>query len=364
MADVKFEKVEKTYPGDVYVVKGIDLEIRDKELMVLVGPSGCGKSTTLRMIAGLEEITGGEMKIDDVVVNNIAPRDRDIAFVFQTYALYPQMTVYENMAFALKVKKLPKEEIHTRVMDAAEILELGEYLDRLPKALSGGQRQRVALGRAIVRKPKVFLLDEPLSNLDAKMRATTRREIHMLQKRLDTTMIYVTHDQVEAMTLGHRICVMKDGIIEQVGEPMDVYDNPASVFVATFIGTIPANIIRGTFDGTQFTGPKGCSFTVPLQYHSVLEQRISGDITLSIRPEFMDLKQTAATPDAFIEGVVEVVEQLGDFEMVYLQYEGGKCILKVDAKEEVKEGQRYTIYTDMTKVHFYDGESEENLNRL
>src|SRR6186713_1133723 len=250
MARVVLENLTKTYPAAgkqpaIPAVKGIDLEIRDGEFMVLVGPSGCGKSTTLRLIAGLEEITGGTISIDGKIVNHVLPKDRDIAMVFQNYALYPHMSVYDNMAFGLKLRKFPKAEIQARVREAAAMLGLEPYLDRKPKALSGGQRQRVAVGRAIVRKPKVFLFDEPLSNLDAKMRVSTRTEISKLHARLGATMIYVTHDQVEAMTMGDRICVMKDGVIMQVATPLELYNRPANLFVAGFIGSPPMNFLAG-----------------------------------------------------------------------------------------------------------------------
>ncbi|MCX7847152.1 MAG: sn-glycerol-3-phosphate ABC transporter ATP-binding protein UgpC, partial [bacterium] len=248
MADVRLVNVKKVYEGNVVAVDNFNLEIKDKEFVVLVGPSGCGKSTTLRMVAGLEEITEGEIWIGDRLVNDVPPKDRDIAMVFQNYALYPHMTVYKNMAFGLMLRKYPKKEIHERVMEAARILGLEEYLNRKPKQLSGGQRQRVAVGRAIVRKPKVFLFDEPLSNLDAKMRVQMRTEISKLHARLQTTMIYVTHDQVEAMTMGDRIVVMKDGYIQQVADPITLYNQPANKFVAGFIGTPPMNFISGRIE--------------------------------------------------------------------------------------------------------------------
>ncbi|MFU8780576.1 MAG: ABC transporter ATP-binding protein, partial [Kiritimatiellia bacterium] len=264
MADVTLTNVNKIYAGNVTAVRDFNLDIQHGEFLVLVGPSGCGKSTTLRMVAGLEEISKGEVRIGERVVNDVPPKDRDIAMVFQNYALYPHMSVRENMAFGLKLRKFKRDEIDRRVKIASDILGLGEYLDRRPKALSGGQRQRVAMGRAIVREPAVFLFDEPLSNLDAKMRVEMRREILQLHRRIQTTMIYVTHDQVEAMTLGDRICVMRDGIIEQVGKPTQVFDHPASLFVARFIGTPPMNIFAGrlikqdgtlVFDGGTFQAP-------------------------------------------------------------------------------------------------------------
>src|SRR6187399_1771073 len=245
MARVELEKVTKIYPGNVKAVNSIDLQIRDQEFIVLVGPSGCGKSTTLRMVAGLEEITGGTITIGNRVVNDVPPKNRDIAMVFQNYALYPHMTVYKNMAFGLKLRGMPKPQIHQRVTEAAKILDIGHLLDRKPKALSGGQRQRVAVGRAIVREPAAFLFDEPLSNLDAKLRVTTRAELKRLHHRLKTTTIYVTHDQEEAMTLGDRIVVMKDGLIQQCASPLEVYDRPANKFVASFVGTPPMNFITG-----------------------------------------------------------------------------------------------------------------------
>ena len=299
MAEVILKNVCKIYEGGVKAVNSVSIDIHDKEFMVLVGPSGCGKSTTLRMIAGLEEISDGEIKIGERVVNDVPPKDRDIAMVFQNYALYPHMTVYENLAFGLKLRKFPKAEIDKRVKEAADILGIGDYLDRKPKALSGGQRQRVAVGRAIVRKPAVFLFDEPLSNLDAKMRVQMRAEINKLHTRLGTTMIYVTHDQIEAMTMGDRICVMKDGVIQQIDTPLNIYDKPANTFVAGFIGTPPMNIFKGTLvnEGGKFVFKSGpISVALPADRNIAIESYAGKDILFGIRPE--DIGSERATSDA------------------------------------------------------------------
>ncbi|HRI82943.1 MAG TPA: sn-glycerol-3-phosphate ABC transporter ATP-binding protein UgpC, partial [Opitutaceae bacterium] len=308
MARVVIENLVKTYPEKsgpgVTAVKGINLTIEDREFMVLVGPSGCGKSTTLRMIAGLEDISGGTITIDGKVVNNVLPKDRDIAMVFQNYALYPHMSVYDNMAFGLKLRKFPKKEIDARVREAAAMLGLEPYLERKPKALSGGQRQRVAVGRAIVRKPKVFLFDEPLSNLDAKMRVSTRTEISKLHARLGATMIYVTHDQVEAMTMGDRICVMKDGHIMQVAAPLDLYNHPANMYVAGFIGSPPMNFIKGRIKRTgnqlAFIEENTRSTPVSVQLTDDLAHKaaayVDKPIVLGVRPEDAQDSLTLATP--------------------------------------------------------------------
>ncbi len=294
MAEVELKNISKIYSDTTKVVDDVNLKINDKEFVVLVGPSGCGKSTTLRMIAGLEEITDGEIFIDGKLVNEVSPKDRDIAMVFQNYALYPHMTVFENMAFGLKIRKFSKSEIKQRVEEASKILGLNDLLNRKPKALSGGQRQRVALGRAIVRKPKVFLFDEPLSNLDAKLRVQMRTEISKLHLKLEATMIYVTHDQVEAMTMGDRIVVMKDGIIQQIDKPIDLYNNPNNKFVASFIGSPAMNFINGKIEkgnGFNFISDKK-QFTIklPEKHESILEAFINKKITLGIRPENFHLK--------------------------------------------------------------------------
>ncbi len=312
MAKVLMEKLNKHY-GDVKAVNDLDLEIPDKEFVVLVGPSGCGKTTTLRMVAGLEEITAGDIYIDDKLVNHLPPKDRDIAMVFQNYALYPHMTVYQNLAFALSLRKFPKTEIDQRVKDAAEILNIGELLQRKPKALSGGQRQRVAVGRAIVRKPKVFLFDEPLSNLDAKLRVQMRAELKKLHERLQGTVIYVTHDQVEAMTMGDRIVVMKDGLKQQVGPPLGLYFKPANKFVAGFIGSPAMNFIEGDLlsEGEElYFQATGMKLKVPKDKAEPLRKYGKKGVIFGIRPE--DLPEAAcALPGETVEAVVEVTEPLG-----------------------------------------------------
>ncbi len=291
MAEVVLEGVSKVYPGGVNAVNNVSLLIQDREFIVLVGPSGCGKSTTLRMIAGLEEITGGTIRIGERVVNNVPPKDRDIAMVFQNYALYPHMSVYKNMAFALKLRKLPRKQIDQRVRDAARVLGIEDLLDRKPKALSGGQRQRVAVGRAIVRQPKSFLFDEPLSNLDAKLRVEMRAELKRLHQRLQTTTIYVTHDQEEAMTLGDRIVVMKDGLIQQCGTPLEVYSRPARRFVGGFVGTPPMNFLNGRLsarDGRVFFDIDGCGLALTEEHARNLAQWVGKEAVLGVRPEAVD----------------------------------------------------------------------------
>ena len=320
MAEVEFKNVKKTY-GTNTVIEHLDLDIHDEEFMVLVGPSGCGKSTALRMIAGLEEITDGDIAIGGRVVNELAPKDRDIAMVFQSYALYPHMTVRENMAFGLKIRKMSQPEIDRRVEEAAEILDIAHLLDRRPKALSGGQRQRVAVGRAIVRNPSVFLFDEPLSNLDAKLRVQMRAEISKLQKRLKTTTVYVTHDQVEAMTMGDRIAILKDGDLQQVGTPLDIYREPSNTFVAQFIGTPPMNLLDGTIEGSAPSRLTGHGFALPLP--DELASRSSGDghaVVVGIRPEHLRVLLDSETPEegeAPMTCRVEVVEPLGHETIVH-----------------------------------------------
>ncbi|HYD84305.1 MAG TPA: sn-glycerol-3-phosphate ABC transporter ATP-binding protein UgpC, partial [Opitutus sp.] len=354
MAKVLIENLVKTYPEKtgpgVTAVKGISLEIQDREFMVLVGPSGCGKSTTLRMIAGLEEISGGTISIDGKVVNDVLPKDRDIAMVFQNYALYPHMTVYENMAFGLKLRKLPKPEIEARVREAAVMLGLEPYLDRRPKALSGGQRQRVAVGRAIVRKPKVFLFDEPLSNLDAKMRVSTRTEISKLHDRLGATMIYVTHDQVEAMTMGDRICVMKDGHIMQVAEPLTLYNQPANIFVASFIGSPPMNLFKGTIrrsgNALTFVETNAAATPIAVTLDDTLSRKaaayIDKPIVFGIRPENVhDTLSTAdADPSRTIDVKVEVSEPMGAETYLYLDTGATSFIARVRPTDRFEANQR------------------------
>ncbi len=366
MAKVSIKNVCKVYDGGVMAVDHIDLEIRDREFMVLVGPSGCGKSTTLRMIAGLEEISDGTISIGDRVVNNVPPKDRDIAMVFQNYALYPHKTVYENLAFGLKLRKFPKADIDRRVKEAADILGIHEYLNRKPKALSGGQRQRVAVGRAIVRKPEVFLFDEPLSNLDAKMRVQMRTEISKLHTRLETTMIYVTHDQIEAMTMGDRICVMKDGIIQQCDTPLNIYDNPANVFVAGFIGTPPMNIFRGELveEDKQLVFKAGrMSIPMPAEWKSKVECFAGKPMIFGVRPE--DIGSERAENHAgsvTIQARVEVMEPMGAETYLYLDVgTDSNCIARIDAHRTTKVGEELTLAVMMNRAHVFDPETEARI---
>ncbi len=365
MAQVVLKNVFKIYPGDVTAVRDFNLVIKHGEFLVLVGPSGCGKSTTLRMVAGLEEISKGEVRIGDRVVNDVPPKDRDIAMVFQNYALYPHMSVRDNMAFGLKLRKFKKDEIDRRVNKAAQILGLEPYLDRRPKALSGGQRQRVAMGRAIVRDPEVFLFDEPLSNLDAKMRVEMRREILQLHRRIKTTMIYVTHDQVEAMTLGDRICVMRDGVIEQVGEPTRVFAHPATLFVARFIGAPPMNIFNGKlvdrggklfFDGGTFAAP-----IVKRQY-AQLAGHPGKPICLGVRPKAFVLRgHPGADESCVIKANVEVEEMLGEEVLVHLSSGEHRFTVSTDPHRRIGTNQELEVCPLMEHAHLFDVETEHNL---
>ena len=365
MAEVILENVCKIYDGNVMAVKNVNLEIKDREFMVLVGPSGCGKSTTLRMIAGLEEISRGTIRIGDRVVNNVAPKDRDIAMVFQNYALYPHMSVYDNMAFGLKLRKFSKDDIDRRVKEAAKILGLEEYLDRRPKQLSGGQRQRVAVGRAIVRKPKAFLFDEPLSNLDAKMRVQMRTEISKLHQQLESTMIYVTHDQVEAMTMGDRICVMKDGVVHQVAEPITLYDKPCNKFVAGFIGTPPMNFFDGVIarrDGKIFFVETGFEFEIPTEWKEKLEPFVDRKVCFGVRPEDIGTEQAEAAANMpRVSARIEVVEPMGSETYVYLNTGGNSFVARVDPHKEVKVGSQVSFAVLLPKAHFFDGETENTI---
>jgi multiple sugar transport system ATP-binding protein len=367
MAKVILEHVEKIYDNGLKVVKDLSLEIADGELLVLVGPSGCGKSTTLRMIAGLEEITEGVIRIDDRVVNHVEPKDRDIAMVFQDYALYPHMTVFENMAFGLRLRKCGKAEIEQRVKEAADILGLNEFLQRRPKALSGGQRQRVALGRAIVRKPAVFLFDEPLSNLDAKMRVQMRVEIAQLHNRLNTTMIYVTHDQVEAMTLGERIVVMKDGIVQQVADPISLYDAPVNRFVAGFIGTPPMNFFEGQLvrrgNALVFESTKaGMLLPVPQARAERLAAFEGKPIGLGFRPEDMGSAAAEALADApRLRAKVNVIEPMGSETYVYLLTGGTQFVARMEAHKRFRPGDAVEVPVNMNKAHFFDAQTEERI---
>jgi multiple sugar transport system ATP-binding protein len=360
MASIQFKNVKKVYPGDVVVIPDLNLEIKDKEFVILVGPSGCGKSTTLRMIAGLEDISEGELYIGDQVVNDVAPKDRDIAMVFQNYALYPHMTVYKNIAFGLALKKLPKEEIDKRVHEAAKALDLEHMLNRKPKALSGGQRQRVALGRAMVRNPSVFLLDEPLSNLDAKLRTAMRSEISRLHKRLQTTFVYVTHDQTEAMTMGDRICVMKAGVIQQFDTPDNLYDFPVNIFVAGFIGSPQMNFIdavikeeNGTFVA-EFCGTKA---VLPARMtKDVLAPYIGKTVILGIRPESVDA--VAENEPHELDADIELAERLGAEVDLQLDCKGTKLTVRVSSSFRGKDGDVAHLKLDTDRIHLFDKETE------
>jgi len=366
MASISLKNIFKVYPGDVTAVKDFNLEIEDKEFIILVGPSGCGKSTTLRMIAGLEEISKGELYIGDKMVNDVPPKDRDIAMVFQNYALYPHMTVYKNMAFGLELRKTPKEEIERRVHEAAKVLDIEHLLDRKPKALSGGQRQRVALGRAMVRNPAVFLLDEPLSNLDAKLRTAMRTEIIKLHKRLGTTFVYVTHDQTEAMTMGDRIVVMKDGVIQQVNTPQNLYDFPCNMFVAGFIGSPQMNFMDATLvkEGDKFY----CDFgdqKLPIPAEKVaanegLDNYVGKAIKVGVRPE--DIKDdsdfVAAHPEETFEADVDVSELMGSEVYLYLECRGAKMTARVAPTTTSKHGGHIKVAFETKKMHLFDAETE------
>ena len=362
MAGVRLVKVKKIYPGGVEAVSEVDLEIPDREFTVLVGPSGCGKSTVLRMIAGLETITSGEIYIGDRLVNDLPPKDRNIAMVFQNYALYPHMTVRQNLAFGLKIRKTPPEEIERKVAAAAEILDISQLLDRKPKQLSGGQRQRVAVGRSIVRDPDVFLFDEPLSNLDAKLRVQMRSEISKLHRKLNATMIYVTHDQTEAMTMGDRIVVLKDGIIHQVAPPLELYRHPTDSFVAGFIGSPPMNFIPGKitrenevlyFDQAEFR------LKIAPEQTAQLADRVGREIVCGVRPEDLHLAETvdAADPEKQFSAVVEEVEPLGSEMYVYFQAGKSRLVGKLVAVRHLKVGEEICLLIDTEKIHFFDPES-------
>ncbi|GLB58767.1 ABC transporter ATP-binding protein [Cytobacillus sp. NCCP-133] len=364
MAELKLDHIYKIYDNKITAVEDFNLHIQDKEFIVFVGPSGCGKSTTLRMIAGLEEISKGDFYIDDKRVNDVPPKDRDIAMVFQNYALYPHMSVYDNMAFGLKLRKFPKNEIERRVKEAAKILGLEPYLDRKPKALSGGQRQRVALGRAIVRDAKVFLMDEPLSNLDAKLRVQMRAEIAKLHQRLQTTTIYVTHDQTEAMTMATRLVVMKDGIIQQVGAPKEVYEKPENVFVGGFIGSPAMNFFNGKLEDGKFVVSQ-TQITVPGGKMKVLRDQsyVGKDIILGIRPE--DIHDEPVFIDASsgskINARIDVSELTGAETMIYSSIEGQDFVARVDSRTDINPGQNLELAFDMNKAHFFDAQTESRI---
>ena len=362
MATVTFDHVTKKY-GDVTAVDDLNLEIQDGEFMVLVGPSGCGKTTSLRMVAGLEEITAGTLRIGDKVVNDVAPKDRDIAMVFQSYALYPHMTVYDNLAFGLKLRKVPKADIDKRVQEAAGILDLGKLLARKPKELSGGQRQRVALGRAIVREPAVFLMDEPLSNLDAKLRVQTRAEIARLHQRLKTTMVYVTHDQIEAMTMGTRIAVMSDGLLQQVGTPQALYDTPVNRFVAGFIGSPAMNFVDVALNGTGAGATlDGADFKLPLpaRMRESVGPTSGRPLVAGIRPEHLDLV-TSGPDDATVQVKADVVEYLGNEELLHVTAGAKELVAVVGAEHRVRPGDILNLVVPLDKVHLFDAESGASL---
>ena len=363
MAHVSIRNVVKAYEGHVQAVKGIDLEIADEEFVVLVGPSGCGKSTTLRMIAGLEEITSGDIAIGGDVVNDVPPRDRDIAMVFQNYALYPHMSVFDNMAFGLKLRKFPKDEIKRRVDSAAEILDIHMLLERKPKALSGGQRQRVAMGRAIVRNPKVFLFDEPLSNLDAKLRVQMRTEIKKVHQRVRTTTVYVTHDQVEAMTLADRVVVMNHGIIEQVGPPQELYHNPATRFVAGFIGSPAMNFLTAKVvsdNGLYVELADGTRLAVPPARVDRYKPHAGKTMTLGLRPEHLTETHANEKPGvAYLDALVDVTEPMGMETMVHFFVKGEPVCARVDPLTVANPGQTLKLAADMTNMHLIDNDSNK-----
>lgn len=361
MATLKLKNIDKVYDNNVQAVFDFNIDIEHKEFIVFVGPSGCGKSTTLRMIAGLEEISAGELYIDDVLMNDVAPKDRNIAMVFQNYALYPHMNVYDNMAFGLKLRKFPKDEIERRVQNAADILGLKPYLDRRPKALSGGQRQRVALGRAIVRDAKVFLMDEPLSNLDAKLRVTMRSELIKLHESLDTTTIYVTHDQVEAMTMATRIVVMKDGYIQQIGAPKEIYDLPNNLFVGGFIGSPPMNFIKGKYANGHFiSGDFNVELPKPKSDLLKTKGYEDKDVILGIRPEHISDKPLELDANAKSRYTfdVDVAELLGSETIIYTELNKQRLIVKVDARADLKLGGKVDLALKLEHCHFFDPETE------
>ena len=367
MADLQLKNIYKIYDGNVTAVSDFNLDIEDKEFIILVGPSGCGKSTTLRMIAGLEEISKGELYIGGQLVNDVEPKDRDIAMVFQNYALYPHMTVFDNMAFGLKLRKVPKDVIKEKVQEAARILDIEHLLDRKPAALSGGQRQRVALGRAIVREPKVFLMDEPLSNLDAKLRVQMRTEINKLHKKLDTTFLYVTHDQTEALTMGTRIVVMKDGIIQQIDSPQHLYDHPVNMFVGGFIGSPTMDFVDGTIekkdDGIYFTFGNA-SVKIPEGRTAAL---VDGDyigkaVTMGVRAEHIhDEEVYTSNPDCTLDADVIVTEPMGAETYLFLKIGETQFNARVNPRTTAKPGDKIKVAFDISKIHLFDKETEKTI---
>lgn len=367
MGMLLFKNIEKTYKGNVKAVKDFNLDIEDKEFIVLVGPSGCGKSTTLRMVAGLEEITGGELYIDGILVNDISPKDRDIAMVFQNYALYPHMTVYENMALGLELRKVPKYEIAKKIEEVARTLDIEDLLNRKPKALSGGQQQRVALGRAIVRNPKVFLMDEPLSNLDAKLRVQMRMEIVKLHNELETTFIYVTHDQTEAMTMGTRIVVMKDGYIQQVATPKELYYNPSNMFVASFIGSPQMNFINVNVEEVKdaiYLKTKEIEIKLNEEKGKELEEKgyMGKKIIMGIRPESLNLIEEPLVDTNYIEGKVDAIEMAGAESFIHLIVGEEKIITKVNSKKEPRKGDILKFDFGYDDIYLFDKESENSIS--
>lgn len=367
MASVTLKNVFKTYDGGVTAVSDFCLEIEDREFVILVGPSGCGKTTTLRMVAGLEEISEGTVEIDGKTVNDVPPKDRDIAMVFQSYALYPHMTVFNNMAFGLKLRKFPKEEIDQKVKEAARILDIEHLLDRKPKALSGGQRQRVALGRAIVREPKVFLMDEPLSNLDAKLRVQMRAEISRLHHRLNATIIYVTHDQTEALTMGTKIVVMKDGFIQQIDNPTKLYEQPRNQFVAGFIGTPPMNFMNGKVEkcdnGICIKIGKD-TILLPEYKGKIIEEKhseyIGKEVVIGIRPENIhdEAAYLSQYAESIVDASVQVVEMLGSETLLYLHIDGFSVVARVNPRTNVQVGDVIKVALETNKIHIFDKETE------
>ena len=366
MASLSLKNVCKVYPNGFVAVKDFNLDVADKEFIIFVGPSGCGKSTTLRMIAGLEEISSGELWIGDKLVNDVEPKDRDIAMVFQNYALYPHMTVYDNMSFGLKLRKVPKPEIDKLVHEAAKILGIEQLLDRKPKALSGGQRQRVAMGRAIVRNPKVFLMDEPLSNLDAKLRVQMRIEIQKIHQRLETTIIYVTHDQTEAMTLGTRIVVLKDGIIQQVDTPQNLYDKPCNVFVAGFMGSpqmnlINAKVVQSGEDAVLMFGGNTVKLPEGKAQKLIEAGYVDTTVIMGIRPEDLNDSEVIinANPDCVIEATIRVYELLGAEVYLYFDIDEVNCTARVNPRTTARPGDTIKLGIDMTKLHIFDKDTEQ-----
>ncbi len=391
MAEIVLENISKRFPDGFEAVKDMDLQIDDGEFMILVGPSGCGKSTALRMIAGLEDITEGQLRIGEQVVNELAPKDRDIAMVFQNYALYPHMTVRENMAFPLKLAKVPEEEINGKVEEAARILDLTQHLDRRPANLSGGQRQRVAMGRAIVRDPSAFLMDEPLSNLDAKLRVQMRTEVARIQTNLGTTTVYVTHDQTEAMTLGDRVAVMRTGVLQQVGPPTELYENPANLFVAGFIGSPAMNFLPAQLDGPSVRLPFG-QVTLPQELVSQLSADGGGSVIAGVRPESLEdaslIGADARSQGTTFRAKIDLVESMGAEKYAYfqVQHEGvqsqeldelaqdagadevpssgeGQVVARLAPESNVERGQEIELWLDSTKLHFFDPQSGRSLKR-